>query len=415
MNHITFIVGNGMDIQLGLPTSYLHFYKWMKIHHHDVNNIFLPPKDENIIDIKKEWSDFENKFVDIINTCFYILNEDSEKLSNIDSNQVEYYKNYMLSYYENVNSNDNLAKKIAMEFYKFIEYFEKYLIDIERYYVGKPDFEEKVKNICQDLVNIDKNFKNRTEFIDILKTSLQNAYTKRISLVSLNYTNIINNISKKLGRNVEVFLGGNKYNFQQSKISPLHLHGEIRRDDDDDNFIIGTHSLESLNQYILKTRQKNLFSKKEVIEKENGRPEYKRLSKILEGEQLIIVYGLSLGISDKILMEKVLDKLLNSKSLLIIYGYDEEYKGYGTTSRTNFYKTDLLPEIFKFNNYTEKQKEKIDERIFVVPIDQKRNLISQENQLIDNETRDKIVPSSYQGNKGEKAIFDNLTYVNMNE
>lgn len=413
MENITIIVGNGMDIQLGLPTTYREFYLWMRINHDKVDNLFLPEKGIDIEDISVEWSDFENKFVDIINTCFYILNEDEQKLKEIEIEEVDYYKNYMNKHFKDTTTNEKLSIKVVQEFYCFIKYFEDFLKDIERFYIDSPNFKEKINNICNDFLNITKHFKNNNDFTTMLKDEFSNIYTKHLSFVTLNYTSIIDSVSNNLAQNFKVLINNNGFSFQQSNLSPLHLHGKIRKNDDDDNFIIGTYSLDVFNKYFMKSRQKYLFSKKDHIERESGRSEYKNLNKILSGHHLIIVYGLSLGDSDKILMQKVVEKLLNSKSILIVYGFDNEYKEMGNAFRSNLFKEYLFPKILKFGEYSNEDIKRLEEKIYIVPIDEIKNLISPSNKLLDGETQSKILPSGYKGKVGEEVKFDNMTYVNM--
>ncbi|MEA1056746.1 AbiH family protein [Lacticaseibacillus paracasei] len=52
---IVFMVGNGLDLHLGLKTRYSDFYSWHKEHYPDVHNQIFDAIDKD----KADWADYE--------------------------------------------------------------------------------------------------------------------------------------------------------------------------------------------------------------------------------------------------------------------------------------------------------------------------------------------------------------------
>ena len=389
MNKITLIIGNGMDLQLNLPTTFNDFYDWINKNRSNYKNIFLPPNAEILGERIEEWSDFEKKFPEIIDICFSILNdEDKDRFNNED---IKYYTNYMKNNFSNIDSDNDLAIKIVIEFSGFLKSFEDYLKSIENIFFNSGTTSNVLDKVAQDFLKIDKLLGNKPDIIDDLHRGFNNNQDKLFSIITLNYTDVVDQLSNRLGKNIEILIGNKKYKFTQIAKSPLYLHGKINRSEADNGIVIGTYSPKVLNKRLLATRQKNLFSKVELIEKEKKGHEYKKVNDILNGEQLFILYGLSLGDSDKILISRLLNKLINTNSFLIIYYYDNEYQGVDEAFRTNLITDKILTDLTSQHGLSDTNIKAISEKLFVVPIDSTRNYISNECKLLSDNQRSKLL------------------------
>lgn len=389
MNKITLIIGNGMDLQLNLPTTFNDFYDWINNNKSHYKNIFLPPNAEILGERIEEWSDFEKKFPEIIDICFSILNdEDKDRFNNED---IKYYTNYMKNNFSNINSDNDLSIKIVIEFSSFLKSFEDYLKSIESIFFNSNTTSNVLDKVAQDFLKIDKLFGNKPDIIDDLQRGFNNNQDKLFSIITLNYTDVVDQLSSRLGKNIEILIGSKKYKFTQIAKSPLYLHGKINRSEADNGIVIGTYSPKILNKRLLATRQKNLFSKVELIEKERKGHEYKKVNDILNGEQLFILYGLSLGDSDKILISRLLNKLINTNSFLIIYYYDSEYQGVDEAFRTNLITDKILTDLTSQHELSDTNIKAISKKLFVVPIDSTRNYISNECKLLTDKQKLKLL------------------------
>ncbi len=281
--NVTYLIGNGFDLGVGLETGFDHFLKYY---------IDLPSEDENIAKfkatIKKEtielWADFEK--------CF------GEYIANFNNDTIDNY----IAIYEDVLS--ELNKYLNKENDKFsddISKDEKQISDwIRLTALHNIGFRPAVTD----------DFYNDTGYN---KNDLDVQY----NFLSFNYTTTIDRIIKKLSSTN----GGELYSCNMSNVkysrrigSLIHVHGELNK-----NMIMGVNDLKQLpfsddlpdriRRRVIKP-QKNISIGYKIDE---------QASKLLNSSNIICIYGMSIGITDTIWWDRIGKWLLLSDNRKIIY------------------------------------------------------------------------------------------------
>ena len=273
--NIVYLIGNGFDRNLGLKTSYREFYNFYKRQESN---------DENVIKIKESiakeetelWSDLEealgkitsefndpNSFVEVLkdisdNLLMYIKTEASSL--SLESTAAERLKHYLRSPF------GSLAPEI------------------------KRSAEEHYQNQNREVWNVDVITFNYT---DILERILQDCIGK--------------SIGKHHNSNAEVILR-----------SIQHIHGDC-----ESSIILGVNDTSQISKDDFKTNEDLLdwFVKSKT--QENRADGVERICKNLISEaNLICVFGMSFGITDKLWWDCIKSRLNNTISArVIIYEY----------------------------------------------------------------------------------------------
>lgn len=269
--NITFLIGNGFDINLGLQTKYLDFCK---------HYIGIISEEEQIKkfkdDIEKnieEWSYFEST-----------LGEYTGNLSSVDD--------YLI-----------IHRDVIRELKDFLS--AKKSISI--------DYRSLKERFFTDLILPERRLtlRDRKE-IENFKKSWTNFQIK-LNIVSFNYTDTI---EKFIGDGLSTVEG---VNFQLYPIK--HVHGSL-----DGNMTVGVNDIDQI--------ENKEFRKSVKIKQVLVKPDYNRrlghlidveCDNIIEKSNIMCLFGLSLGDTDKRWWEQVGRTLLNSShSILIIFEKGEE-------------------------------------------------------------------------------------------
>lgn len=318
---ITFLLGNGFDIGLGLKTRYTDFYKEYTIEQeNDSDNIkqfkalirgngtpFSP-----IID----WSDFESAF-----------GKHSENF-------------------------DESTKR------DYITQFEDFLVSFNTYLQKE---EEKVSYENEELI-VQTMKKALSEFYHIRatdKASIESTIRNSNSIssygfISFNYTQCVDNC-------VKILLKSEKDSPNKKKYYLAHIHGYV-----DANMIMGVNDPSQIANPSLSTDEEVLSEIVKPRQNEDAREGYEnQVNSIISDSTIICVYGMSIGSTDAkwwdILSHWLAKSITNQ---LVILTYDPNYdKRFVHTQRriTN----EVIDRFLSFSSLSDTGKKAIKPHIFV--------------------------------------------------
>ena len=315
--NITYLLGNGYDLQLGLKTAYSDFYEYLK------NNKSKEFEDNRIFKAIESdkfgyWSDFELALGDYTNKL------ELEKPEVVDK------------FLDDV---DNLFRELAT--YLQVE-SKKLNRDLNS--LGLPLFDNNF--IVGNLKEKEREIVNR-----LLNT---NSFSKvNFNFVSFNYTSSIEKYVNKLRNSFSSFIGkGCAFN------DPVHVHGSL------ENYpIIGVNDESQLSP------NSNIDLKDSLIKsfqiEETGSYNKEKGIKALESSDLIIIFGVSFGETDKEWWQAITKMLQNNKTTIIIYHFVENLNLNSTRQLRNETR-DAKNRLLRHSNLTNDERKTMESKIFVI-------------------------------------------------
>ena len=266
--NITFLIGNGFDLNLKLNTRYSDFYKYY---------IENDPKDllsKSIKNDYKMWSDLEVGL--------------GEFLKDIDENQIE----------EFLDSKSTLERILSD--YLTLENNRVRIIDEK---AASEEFKKKVLNFFSDFNASDKDHYHQM----IASTRAQIYY----NFITFNYTSVLDMLVSATQKNCKPFgnhaAGGTGYN--DSVISPHHIHGKLTED-----LILGLDNTEQILNEKLKSNPKlTNYIIKSVVNKALGEKKNEKAKEIIDKSKYICLFGLSIGDTDRMWWNYIIEWLKRDK------------------------------------------------------------------------------------------------------
>ncbi|MBZ1513284.1 AbiH family protein [Leuconostoc mesenteroides] len=311
---ITYIVGNGFDIHLGLNSRYIDFYNWLDLDENKkkfkTNSIaknistYVDEKRKNEMkeispsnwESKIDWSDFEDAlrllvesysrqadYEDDLEKLIYDLDELNIAMSQYLSEETE-------ELYKHLNFNsDTVEKSLNAPLNKIPS---ERLIKLNN--VLRAEFQNhSPKAISSDLSFINFNY------TFLLRDFIKNTNEFNIDKV---YENLV---SKKVVLNKNILYPNGKFN---------------------DTPILGIGSEYDLPDGLNISQEQKIILCKDVYANYRSDGRIDQIKTRLEQADLIICYGLSLGISDAIFISQVLENLTkHSNQTAIFIMYDENF------------------------------------------------------------------------------------------
>ena len=266
--NITFLIGNGFDLNLKLNTRYSDFYKYY---------IENDPKDLLSKSIKNDyemWSDLEIGL--------------GEFLKDIDENQIE----------EFLDSKSTLERMLS-------EYLtlENNRVHIKDEKAIAEEFKKKVLNFSYDFNALDKDHYHQL----IGSTKAQINY----NFITFNYTSVLDTIVSATQKNCKPFgnhiSGSTGYN--DSIISPHHIHGKLTED-----LILGLDNAEQILNEKLKSNPKlTNYIIKSVVNKALGEKKIEKAKEIIDKSKYVCLFGLSIGDTDGMWWSYIIEWLKREK------------------------------------------------------------------------------------------------------
>lgn len=314
---ILFLIGNGFDINLDMPTSYKQFYESYKKVKNESKLITELKKD--IKSEKNTWSDLELR-----------LGEYMEK--------IESYEQFEEIY-------DDLLKELG-------DYLEEIENTIDW---SLSDTQKLTKYLCSP-----EEFLPPRDFNKLKPFKDQFANSKWfVSIITYNFTR---SIEKLLGENYKKLVIGFHHNSTEIILRDVqHIHGYI-----DEGMVVGINDASQLKNEVLRTNRKVLNT---FIKSNNNEIQGHTIDEIFEQRiirsQLICIFGSSIGDTDNIWWEKIGNRLLADDCYLVIFTKADE-----AINKRYIYKKgqweDVIRERFLSKTMlNEKEVEKINSKIIV--------------------------------------------------
>lgn len=323
--NITFLIGNGFDIGLKMPTRYENFYE------HYCEGISTEDDDaDNIINFKKmlisrnkdsdkkivDWADFEKAF-----------GEHSSDL------KIERKADYLA------------------RFEDFTEKFNAYLEIVESCTNCSKNIE--IGKMMDNAVKMYKHIRKADEdAIDAFRTKFNNDRT--YNFVCFNYTKTLDLCINALR---EILKKENSRNVG----SVVHIHGFI-----EDNMILGVNDPSQITDPALSEDEEVIRELVKPNQNKNSRTGYENAFKsVINKSDLICIYGMSLGETDKKWWDMISTWLSKSdRKLLVILKHEEKYSSRFPHIQDKTIRP-IRERFLSFSTLSDSVKQKISEQIFI--------------------------------------------------
>ncbi len=327
--NITFLIGNGFDINIGLKTSYADFYKYLKNQNYE----------------KKE-----NKLIkNIINDYFQkeILGDYEGDIEKIDWSDFEIA---IGSYTEKIKTEDDIEEFIK-NYEEFIDYFTEYIernldVNIQEFLVEEnlSNFESSIRfpinTYERDQRNLDEKYSHYKNTV------------KNLNYIIFNYTEIFDLFHKNWIEHYSQ--GGINSN------SPIHIHGYCQ-----EQILLGVNDESQIDSKLSSNEDLQMMMIKTISNQYALSTRMERTTSVIKESNLIIIYGMSMGESDKYWWEMVLNVLREdfNKSVLI-YAYETDQRGLMKHHRRMMSKQkEWKDKLLKYA--LEEEKENLSRQIFI--------------------------------------------------
>ena len=281
---ITFLIGNGFDIGIGLKSKFSHYFSRYIEESKDKEYIFKEFADE-IDKNRAEWSYFESK-----------LGEYTEKFtSDTQGEFIEKLRDFELGFIKYLKDEET---QIKYDSKPILEKFKKAFSGFYKNNSLAPGSEEV-------MVNQFARFKSEYH---------------TYNFINFNYTNCLENcLSVFPERVIERYASG----YQEKIGSIIHIHGT------ENNLpLMGVNDESQIkNKELAKDKKFIRFIVKPLFNKANKTNNDKKAIKLIENSNVICVYGMALGETDKDWWNLILRWLASdSNRQLVIFDYDEKYQ-----------------------------------------------------------------------------------------
>lgn len=265
--NITFLIGNGFDLNLKLNTRYSDFYKYY---------IENDPEDLLSKSIKSDyemWSDLEVGL--------------GEFLINIDESQID----------EFLDSKSTLERMLS-------EYLtlENQRISFKDEKAIAEEFKKKILNFFSDFNSLDKDHYHQV--VGATKETIN------YNFITFNYTSVLDEIVAASQKNCKPFgnhtAGSTGYN--DVVMLPHHIHGKLTED-----LILGLDNAEQILNDKLRTNPKLAnYIIKSVVNTALGEKKIEKAKDIINKSKFICLFGLSIGDTDGMWWSYIIEWLKKS-------------------------------------------------------------------------------------------------------
>lgn len=272
--NILFLVGNGFDLNIGMKTRYRDFYDYY-LKCFSSTSVIVRFKEEIENNIEN-WSDLELRLGEYLeqlqeNEAILVYNDVTRKLQ-------KYIQDEEKKYSYDVDSN-TIRKTLI--------YPENYLRYIDSQYI--------------------KNYLKK-----------ENDYW-RVRVISFNYTKSFEKLIAFNGNSIVI---ETTRGFPKSIEGIEHIHGYAN-----DRMILGVNDVSQINNQDLRCSKKIVRRFiKSICNKSYGLGHDEKCLAWINTSQMICLYGLSLGDTDKMWWIQIANRLVNGNCILIIFYYDKDFQ-----------------------------------------------------------------------------------------
>ena len=285
---ITYIVGNGLDIQYGLPTGYRDFYEYQA-------SIYTVEKEIGRVNYI-----YEALFADSVN--------EYENWSDFELFVGQLTKDDDIFITDEVN-----REKFLEDFIDVIDDLRDYLKLVEEKFVFNDRLEIGFKATLSNLM-LDVPKKNVSQISTVLKSNW--IEDDHVNILTLNYTSVFDKLFKQSETS---FYNMHKNNNYRTYIrEPIHVHGLLSF-----GTILGVNDHEQISDRFSEAQREDLIKSKIISSyRENWEV---RNEGIIKQSKIIVLYGVSIGATDKYLWNQIAKHSLSNGVPIIIYHYVKNF------------------------------------------------------------------------------------------
>ena len=312
MAHITFIIGNGLDLSLGMKTSYGDFYEYVKTNRlHIENRIY-----KAIQDSPENWADFELSL--------------GQYTKYIDNYPEKDKKSESIKFHEELEElKDDLAY--------YLDEQEKSSAQGDGLRLGYGGFYEELP-VGQS---------------DRIKNQLMQGPTV-FQFISLNYTHSL----EKILSNSSVPLSNRRIGIG----STLHVHGDLS-----ENLTLGVSDESQLSESMSGSEKDDLIKPSLIYSMNDGRID--AMNQLIQNSSVLVLFGSSIGETDKYIWEILVDWLFkSSNTYVVIHKFDDSYNDNVRRSsrRQKQFTSSVQDKLLRYSGLDGNGIAEIKNRVFVV-------------------------------------------------
>lgn len=304
--NVTLFIGNGFDINLGLNTGYRDFLAWYleQPSSNPIIGSFKKMIDKDI----ETWSDLEKALGE--QTNYEPLNDPNNFIKckeNLDINLYHYLKKQQRSIEDCITS-------------EAISLFSMQLDGLFNYFSPSA----------------------------VVKTCKESMYDSEINVITFNYTEIFDRFWENAEPGIAL----------RGKL--IHVHGTLEHD-----MIVGVNDISQIANANCNTDQRIIDMCVKPHMNDYCDPEkVLAVEEIISNTDIFIVFGMSIGITDKIWWEKVIQQVLNnSNGHIFIVNYHPLYRP--ALPYHKHYKTDFMNNMLHFMDLDKEKRKQLLSKISI--------------------------------------------------
>lgn len=291
--NVTFLVGNGFDLNIGLKTSFKDFISY-----------FCEKCDSNNMISKWIKDDFTNK------GDFYTLDTWSD---------LEMQLGHRL-----IDVNDDLIEEFVRSKEELEILLIKYLEEQCENINYKKNEEINTKTLKQSIENLftycGESFE--TELLNVVSAHIKEKWNYRF--ITFNYTNTLDEIIDTYHRNESINLThkNGAENIQDDINEVIHVHGTL-----DDGLVLGINDASQINNAKLVNKGAIIGAMvKETLNRYTAHDNVQKGKTLIENSDIICVFGMSYGETDRLWWLQVIYWLkTNGHARLVLFEYSKHY------------------------------------------------------------------------------------------
>ena len=277
---IALLIGNGFDLNLGLKTSYLDFKKNLESNGMIDNLNLYRFLNENKNDDIELWSDLEKSLGGL-------LSENSWQGLGVPRNQISDF--------------------VSIEKEQLLTDLKVYLSIEEQ----KIDFNKAIDVVARDIQRTFLNIIKPTEIKD--QNKLRNVYAFEIGTIEI-YP-IVFNYTSTFDKMISHLPSFTDHPYSYRIYNSLHPHGTL-----DDGMILGVNDVDQIKdfEHCVLEEQDLVHVLKVRTPEISSNLEYNQAIDIVSEADLIVVFGMSIGDTDKFWWQRIQDRMLSLDSVHLI-------------------------------------------------------------------------------------------------
>ncbi|MCM1251874.1 MAG: AbiH family protein [Clostridium sp.] len=306
---ITFLIGNGFDLNVGLRTSYKDFYEYYINRYED--DMLANEIQSDIA----SWADLE---LAIGQCTAKVLPEDKEKFWRSERNLENALMNYLEEQVKKINFDEDQKER-------------KTGIEMQRSLL------ECCKIFCEE---------------HIMEISPDDISQIRYSFINFNYTDILDRCVKSARENLLIF-------FPSNDPGILHIHGTIPH-----SAVLGVNDESQIMNPNFKI---NALDRKRLIKKEiheaNKNKNYMNACTIINNSNIICIFGMSIGKTDKRWWNYIAEWLQEDETRKLVIFIKTNVQN--TLEKYSYVDKEKMKETFKSNGQLNSKWKQIEKQIYV--------------------------------------------------